>query len=176
MKSLVKLTTLLFLTAQIVLFTSCDRNKTDLPVEFRYVLLDTLGNEKTVFNYGENIIFSFQVINKSSEDLFLENFLPNENFFRVYQPNTNEGTLDCGVPYTIISEIGGFIIPANDTLKIEYPWNNINTENSNNSVLFGDSKRVNLHIGSYYTAFSQSFKIGDIQTEEKYFRIDFIIK
>ncbi len=175
MKRLVKLTTLLFATIT-VLFTSCEKNKTDLPVEFRFVLLDTLGNEKTEFNYGENIIFSFQVINYSSEDLFLENFLPNDDFFRVYQPNTNEGTLDCGIPYTMVSEIGGFIIPANDTLKIEYPWNNINSENSNNSVLFGDNKRVNLPIGSYYTAFSQSFKIGDIQTEEKHFRIDFTIK
>ena len=176
MRRLVKLTTLLFLTVQVVLFMSCEKYNTKLPVEFRFVLLDTLGNEKTVFNYGENIIFSFQVINKSSEDLFLGNFLPNENFFRVYQPNTNEGTLDCGVPYEAVVLTSAFIIPANDTLKIEYPWLGGIFWNEKYPILSNENTNPPLLKGKYYTAFTQSFKIGDVQTEEKHFRIDFIVK
>ena len=169
---------LLTVIATALLFASCEKDKNELPVDFKFILLDTLGNEKTVFNQGENIIFSFQVINNSSEDLFLENFLPNDDFFRVYQPNTNEGTLDYGIPYDIICEIGYFTIPTNDTLEINCPW--VNSENNNYyySCLIADTAlhETFLPIGNFYTNFEQSFKIGDIQTEEKHFKINFTIQ
>ncbi len=162
----------------LMFFASCEKNKTDLPVEFKFVLLDTLGNEKTVFSQGKNIIFSFQVINNGSKDLMLENFFPNDDFFRVYQLNTNGGTLDYGIPYDVICEIGYFSIPANGILKINCPL--VNSENNNfyYSCLIADTAlhKTFLSIGNYYTEFTQSFKIGDIQTEEKHFRIDFTVK
>jgi len=165
----------------LMFFASCEKNKTDLPVEFKFVLLDTLGNEKTVFNQGENLIFSFQVINSGSEDLMLENFFPNDDFFRVYQLNTNGGTLDYGKPYEHLfcEYIGAFQISKNDTFKIEIPWNEsvkytdgyigcpMETYHRNTSIL---------NIGNFYTEFTQSFKIGDIQTEEKHFKINFTVK
>lgn len=171
-----KLALLLFATALIL--ASCSKDKTNLPVEYKFVLLDTLGNEKEEFSQGENIIFSFQVINKGSEDLFLENFFPNNDFFRVYQPNTNEGTLDYGIPYDIICEIGYFTIPTNDTLEINCPW--VNSENNNYyySCLIADTAlhETFLPIGNFYTNFEQSFKIADIKTEIKHFKINFTIK
>ncbi len=163
-----KLVSLLFAT--VLIFAGCDKNKNELPVEFKFVLLDTLGNEKTVFNQGETIIFSFQVINNSSEDLMLENFL------RVYQPNTNEGDLDCGKPYTGFTLRAGYSVYTNDTLHIKYLWNNINSDNHDDFIIFGDNKRPDLPKGIFYTEFTQSFKIGEFQTEEKYFKISFTVK
>lgn len=69
----------------IIFFTgfSCKKNNNELPLDFKLRLLDTLGNEKTVYNQGENIVFSFLVINKSADDLMLESFLDNYEFFRL---------------------------------------------------------------------------------------------
>lgn len=168
----------LLLFTLILVIVSCKKDNSDLPIEYKFVLLDTLGNEKTVFNEGENIIFSFQVINKGLEDQFLENFLPNNDFFRIYQPTTNEETLDYGIPYDVICEIGYFTIPANDTLEINCPW--VNSENNNFyfSCLITDTAlhETFLPIGNFYTNFEQSFKIADIKTETKHFKINFTIK
>ncbi len=176
MKNL-KLTILLLVTT-LLFIASCEKNKNELPVEFKFKLLDTLGNEKTVFNQGENIIFSFQVINNSSENLMLENFFPNDDFFRVYQPNTNEGTLNYGIPFDGICYIGYFSVHENKILDLKCPW-----VNSENTVFYYDCFHCNkelhenfLPIGKYYTEFSQSFKIGNFQTEEKHFKINFTVK
>ena len=172
---------LLLLFATIVILASCnkDTDKTELPLEYKYVLLDTLGNEKTEFNQGENIVFSFQIINKGSEDPLLRNFLGNYGFFRVYQINTNEDTLDYGYPYDGTCEIGHFIIPKNDTSEFNCPW--VNSENNNFyhfCLIVGDPTlhQTYLPIGNFYTNFEQSFIISGVNTETKYFKINFTVK
>jgi len=167
---------LLTVIATAFLFSSCEKDKNELPVDFKFVLLDTLGNEKTVFNQEEDIIFSFQIINNSSEDLMLENFFPNDDFFRVYQPDTNEGLLDYGFPYEAIVLKGYFSILQNNTLKVEYPWKGGVFWNKEYPILSNTNSNFDLPSGSFYTEFSQSFNIGDIQTEEKHFKINFTIK
>jgi len=172
---------ILLLIASALVTVSCEKDKTDLPIEYKFVLLDTLGNEKTEFNQGENIIFSFQIINKSSEDLYLEKFLPNDEFFRVYNLNTDEGTLDNGKPYEHLfcEFIAALRVPANDTFKVVIPWykNSKYTDGYIGCPLETYHSNVGmLNFGNYYTEFSQSFKIGDIQTEEKHFEINFTIK
>lgn len=168
---------ILALATILMLVASCEKNKTELPVEFKFVLLDTLGNEKTVFNQGENIIFSFQIINNSSEKLFLENFLPNNDFFRVYQLNTNESTLDYGFPQSGVEKVGGYYINSNSRIEFKFPWVYSNNSNLYGKYLFGDQSHISyLPVGNFYTEFTQSFKIGDIQTEDKHFRIDFTVK
>ncbi len=161
-----------------IIFVSCEKDKTELPVEFKFVLLDTLGIEKTVFNQGENIIFSFQVINKSSEDLIIGNFFPNDDFFRAYQQNTIGGTLDYGKPYDAVCEIGSFPIHAKNKLVFKCPWKDSNNDAFYCSCLLTEKGQHNdvLPIGNFYTEFSQSFKIGEIQTEEKHFKINFTVK
>jgi len=166
----------LLLFAAILLLASCSKDKTDLPVEYKFILLDTLGNEKLEFDQGENIIFSFQVINKGSEDLFLKNFFPNDDFFRIYQNKANEGVIDYGIPYLGFTLPAGYFVNKNSIFKIDYPWNEINNK-TDNTVLFGDNERPDLPVGSFITSFSQSFVFGDnIQTEEKQFEISFTIK
>ncbi len=156
---------------------SCEKDKDNsIPVEFKFRLLDTLGNEKKEFNQGENIIFSFLVVNKSSETIFLENFFPNDDFLRVYQRYTNESSIDYGIPHEFYIKIGGFHIKENDTLEIKYPWLKIDNLDETYWVLVGGKENSELPSGNYYTNFSQSFKINDIQTEEKYFEIKFTVK
>ncbi len=172
-----KLSLLLF--AAIVLLSSCKKDPPELPLEYKYVLLDTLRNERTEFNQGENIVFSFQIINKGSEDLFVQNFLTTYEFFKVYQINTNEDTLDYGTPYDLSCEIGHFIIPKNDKLEINFPWVNSDNNSFYNTCLFvGDSTlhETFLPIGRFYTIIEQSFIIADVNTETKYFKISFTIK
>jgi len=172
---------LLTVIATALLFASCEKDKNELPVEFKFRLLDTLGNEKTVFKQGENIIFSFQIINNSSEDLYFEHFSPNGEFFRVYKPNTTEGLLSYGCPYEYLfcEYIGAFKIPKNDIFEVVIPWyENIKyTRGYIGCPIETFHRDVNdLIQGNYYTEFSQSFKIGDIQTEEKHFKINFTIQ
>jgi hypothetical protein len=165
-----------------IIFVSCEKDKTELPVEFKFVLLDTLGIEKTVFNQGENVIFSFVIANKTSEDLYFHHAEMNTNdFFRLHKLNPTEVDLDLGKPYEHIfcEYIGALLIPANGNFKIEMPW--VWNENQNYGYIGcpQDSyHRITYPLikANYYTQFSSSFKINDIQTEEKHFKINFTIK
>ncbi len=57
---------LFFSVIALLIFTSVSCKKEDAKsVDFKLTLLDTLGNEKTVFNQRENIVFSFQIINRA---------------------------------------------------------------------------------------------------------------
>ena len=176
MKSVIKI---LFLCGIIVFMAfSCEKNEDDsIPVEFKLRVLNEQGEESTTFNEGENIILSFLVINKSSETIFLEYFLPNENFFRVSQLNTLEGILDWGFPYIGILEInGGSEINTGDTLEIKYAW--LETDNIPNEtyLISGHKETSELPVGFYKTGFSSFFKINDIQIDEKHFEIKFTVK
>ncbi len=180
MKSIKVLLTVLIV---IIILASCKKNEPELQqVKFKFTLLDTLGNEKTIFNQGENIIFSFQIINESSKDLFLETFRPDNDFFKVYRLGSiNEGGVSYGRPYEHLfcEYVGGFIVPQNDRFAIIIPW----YDDSKYTTGYIGCPLKNFHgevqelpIGKYYTEFYQSFKIGDIQTEEKHFEINFKIK
>ncbi len=161
--------------------TGCEKDEQNLPVDFKFCLLDTLGNEKTVFNQGENIIFCFEITNKTSQDVRIGNFLPNDNFFRVFQPDTPEGKLDYGKPYNCNVEIGYFSVKRDSIFKIEYPWKGTTSWNERYSVLFSEIKKENLPKGNFVTEFSQSFEISEIEkenyfTEEKHFKINFKVQ
>ena len=168
---------IILLLATVLLIASCKKDENELPVEFKFRLLDTLGNEKTVFNLGENIIFSFLVINNSSEDIYLKNFLPNDDFFRISQTNSSEGILDYGVPYGVLYFIGGTQIEKNDNIDIRFAWKKTELVSNSSYFIFGNTDTYNLPIGDFYTGFSQSFELGnEIQTEEKHFEINFTVK
>lgn len=161
-----------------LLFVTCEKNKDESPLEFKLCLLDKLGNEKTEFNYGENIIFSFQVKNNTSENLMLKNFFENENVFRVFKINDKNEIIDYGTPYDLVAEIGYFSVNASKTLYLNCSWKCSNGEEFN-SIYFGclsDKPEQLLEKGNYYTSFSESFIIGENIIEKKYFKINFIVK
>jgi len=172
---------LLLLFVPIVILASCNKDKidkTDFPLEYRYILMDTLRNEKTEFNQGENIVFSFQIINKSSEDLMIRNFLSTAWPFKVYQIITNKDTLDYGYPYDGSCEIGHFIIPKNDTMVFNCPWAKSENNNFYNLCISPHPEwhETYLPIGNFYTNFEPTIEIPDLKTETKYFEINFTVK
>ncbi len=174
----------LFSAIALLIFTtiSCEKeDQAELPVDFKFCLLDTLGKEKTVFNQGENIIFSFEIINKTSQDVHIGNFFSNYDFFRVFQLNTPEGKLDYGVPYDHLfcEFIGAFLIPKNDSFKVVIPW--YNDEKYTDGYIGCPIETFHrdvpkLEKGKYCTEFSQSFKIGENETVEKHFKINFKVQ
>ena len=172
---------ILLLFATIVILASCSKDLTDNPevppaYEFRYVLQDTLGNEKTEFNFGENIVFSFQIIYNRLIDVSIRNFLGGgQGLFRVYQVKINGDTLDHGYPTVGICEVGHLSINENDTTEFNCPW--VKSENNNfyHDCLFPhpDVQGNYLPIGNYYTEFENSFVFllggSTDTTETKYF-------
>jgi len=175
--------TIFFITLFIALgLMSCKKDKTENPIEFKFQLLDTLGNEKTVFNEGENIVFSFTIENTTDKDVYFRHGEMNLNdFFRLFKLNTIDGNLDIGKPYESIfcEYIGALKISSHSILKIEIPWFWKENQNygyigcPNNSY---HSNNIPLNKGNYSTFFSSSFIIDNIQTETKYFKIQFLIK
>lgn len=168
---------LLFLFATIMILASCNKDNTDFPLEYKYVLLDTLGNEKTEFNQGENIIFSFQIINKGSEDLHIENFLG--DIFNVHHISTNEDTLDYGYPWDGICEIRGFVIPQKKTYEFNCSWVYSDNNNFYHYCLFVADPTLHqsyLPIGNFFTIIEPTIEITDLITETKYFKINFTVK
>lgn len=161
---------------------SCNKNKNELPVEFMFRLLDENGTIKTLFNEGENVIFSFVIVNKTKEDLFFYHSEMNTNdFFRLYKIDSLQGKLDLGKPYDYIfcEMIGALMVPVDSVLKIEIPW----LWDENQSFGYIGCPNDNYHsitfpltTGDYKTAFSSHFRIGNIQTEEKHFEIRFTVK
>lgn len=163
----------------IIFFTgfSCKKNSDEIPVVFKLRLLDTLGNEKTVFNQGENIVFSFLVKNNSADDLMLETFFPNDDFFHIYQTGTNGETISHGIPYDLICYIGYFTIPANGYIEFKCPW--VISSNPNHYGLCFEQNENHvsfLPLGNFFTSFSSAFNIGNIQTKEKQFEVIFFVK
>lgn len=174
----------LFLIAFVYLIAiSCEKDKESNPLEFNFTLLDTLGNAKTIFNQDENFIFSFFIVNKSSDTVYFNNFMPNNDLFRVYSINSSNETADKGIPYNGYPKIGGYNILPNDTLYFISPWLaekvtyllSINVNGVGEPVNFTE-----LESGQYATSFSQVFKYSvrnkQIETEEYSFRINFEIK
>ena len=89
----------------------------------------------------------------------LENFLPNDDFFRVYQ-NTIEGTLDYGIPYGILYQISGAQIKKNESIDIRFAWKKTELVSNSSYFIFGNRDTYKLPVGSFYTKFSQSFKVS----------------
>ncbi len=172
-----------FSAIALLIFTtmSCEKEEQDkLLVDFKFRLLDTLGNEKTVFNQGENIVFSFEITNKTSQNVYIGNFFPNDDFFRVFQLNPPKRKLDYGKPYQGYIEIGYFSVKRDSVFKIQIPWK-CTFWNEKYSVLVCDTNNETLPKGNFVTEFSQSFEISEIEkehyfTEEKHFKINFTIK
>ena len=158
---------------------SCKKNSNELPVEFQLRVLDTLGIEKSVFTQGENIVFSFLVVNNSTKDILLENFLPNDELFMLYQFVSNEELVPYGKPYDAICETGLFAIPAKGSLEFKCPW--VSSENTNYygyclGITSNSPSNTLLPIGNFITSFSSAFKIDDIQTEVQHFEVKFSVK
>ena len=95
----------IFILIFLTFFTSC-KEEVDIDsnsVKFEFRLLNSDGEQSNVFEEGENIVFSFLIINEGNKDLFFqqESFNTTE-FLKVYE-NTSEGNVNAiGKPYKSI--------------------------------------------------------------------------
>lgn len=65
-------------------------------IKFEFYLLNEEGISTTVFNEGENIIFSFSFKNNLQDTIIVSTDFIDTNFYRVYQSNN----IDLGKPWT----------------------------------------------------------------------------
>jgi hypothetical protein len=137
----------------------------DTELEFKLRLLNDKKQEATVFKQGENYWLSFIIINKSSNYWYLEpeGLSQVNDFLRVYDSNNK----NMGRPHKLIFEcmlIPNFVVPRNDTMKMELPWQPIN--GYNNRYFCGlDSTNKQLPVGRYRTAFSTKLTLSTSNTE-----------
>lgn len=171
----------LYVVLLVITAFSCEDNLQEpVQVEFEFRLLNEQGQPSTTFKEGENFVFSFLIINKSSERMFLDQrSLLTREFLRVYKINNSEGVklIDLGTPYRDKCTMqAGFLIESNDTLKFEIPWIpdfdhyficELNTDNTP------------LSKGRYKTGFTSifdfSFDSQSLQSEQS-FNINFQIQ
>ena len=65
-------------------------------ITFKFCLLNEQGKPATIFNEGENIIFSFSLKNNLKEDISIPTQFINDDFYRVYENNN----IDMGKAWT----------------------------------------------------------------------------
>lgn len=165
-------------------FCSCDTSDTVEADSFSYEfrLLNENGNPSTQFEEGENLIFSFLIINKTREDIFLQQeSFDTSDFLKVHsQAYSNEGEAVMGKPYETIfcTYQNGVLIPASDTLKLEIPWVVNISNNYPHFCLLQENSY--LQAGKYKTSFTSSFKFekgeSSFETEKMHFEIGFEVK
>jgi hypothetical protein len=181
MKTIINLSFYIFCLSS---FCSCNTSDNIEANSFRYEfrLLNENGKPSTQFEEGENIIFSFLIINETRKDIFLQQgSFDTSEFMKVYsKAYSNEGEAVIGKPYETIfcTYQNGVLVPASDTLKLEIPWV-VNT--SNNYPHFCKLQENSyLQPGKYKTSFTSSFKFergnSSFETEKMHFEIDFEVK
>lgn len=176
----------LFMISSILLFSNCENEKTDIPVDFEFRLLNVNGEPSTVFKEGEDLIFSFIIVNKSKNQLYLKAITDMDDFFKVFDLSSrqeNGELISLGKPYKAVhcEYVNGYIIPSLDTLKIEIPW--VPKENNIDSYpkIMCNYKYDNSYIaiGEYTTNFTSTFVVNteenEFETEMKSFKINFTV-
>jgi hypothetical protein len=176
-----------FLNALILLSTtSCKEDLQEtIPVDFEFRLLSEQGINATTFDYGQNFVFSFHIINKSSKSIVFQS-METDDFLKVLRMNNTEGDpiIEIGKPYENIfcTYQNGYPISSKDTLKIEIPWTPSPWEPGSpfySAIFCGVIENSPLIQGQYKTRFESDFifsKDGiEYRTQRKEFEITFNI-
>ena len=119
---------LIVFAAVLSLGSSCGTaEKNDPPVDFKFVLTDSLGRESVVFKEGENITFNFTVISKSGRPGAILGF-DRTDFFRVFRTGAvgeSGKFVSLGKPYEgepCLYRLGGDHLAANGTSTYTIAW------------------------------------------------------
>ncbi len=139
-----------------------DLNNDISPVKFILRTLNIEGFPSTDFKEGENIVFSFLIINNSNNQITYFQSINQEDFLKVTKINIQSGEKPVerfviGKPFKTMfcNYINGIIINVYDTLKLEIPWITDSSINYPHFCLLEDNKP--LEIGNYETSFTSSF-------------------
>ncbi|SFE48864.1 hypothetical protein [Thermoflexibacter ruber] len=159
----------------------CEKDSEPFPVDFEYRLLNSKGEVTTTFKQGEDITFSFVIINRDPTLNALYNFKPeilHNGFCKVYKivegKESYIGMAACLEEASVTLE-GGYPIGA-----VRYPY-----EIKYNWLYAGDyceNPNKSLPKGQYRTGFTQTFyesrgkRMVDSKHTTKTFEIYFEVK
>ena len=93
-------------------------------IEFEFCLLNKERQPATVFNNGDNLIFSFSFKNNSADQITVTTEFINSDFFRVYltQNNTDMGKPWTGIWCLFIGQPQEINIAPQSMVILRYPW------------------------------------------------------
>jgi hypothetical protein len=136
-------------------------------IEFKFCLLNEVGEAATEFDEGENYTFSFSIENKEDDTITVTTEFITADFYRVYRTQDNK---DLGKPWTGLwcefslrpREIKS--APA-ECIKLDCPWV-LNGNNRPDYPLCMSESKYPLSKGNYYTSFALDFHYT-INNEEK---------
>ncbi|MDR2146604.1 MAG: hypothetical protein LBE91_09130 [Tannerella sp.] len=92
-------------------------------IAFKFCLLNRQGEPATVFNEGDNIVFSFSFKNNLKDNISIPTQFINENFYRVYgNNNTDMGKAWTGTWCLFVMQTKIIELPAHETKELNCPW------------------------------------------------------
>ena len=152
----------------------------DFPVCIRYETLNEIGQVMSKFDEGENIVFSFEIENRSNQAIYLRNtddvFLTNPYFMRVLDSDGNEVvSLLSGVSYT---HQANFIIPSYETYRYQVSYDDESkvvghsfSSDGGFPVVapFTDQNILPLEPGEYFSSFDSDY-VFTLEGEEQRYR------
>jgi hypothetical protein len=152
---------------------TCEKDDNDLPFSFDYSTTDINGNRKSTFIEGENIIFSFKIINHTDEDfIFFPYYLDSSNIFKIYKRSDDSDLDYIGSPAkAVICEFGPSGIPANGLFDLSVPLYDAKTIGYSVCKAF-DSLFITT--GNYESSFSYSFKLSNLYNSEEEYITDIL--
>ncbi|TDO04877.1 hypothetical protein [Sunxiuqinia elliptica] len=107
---------IVFLVLSALIGTGCEKEEEDMfeidigdknaviqkevnGIEFKFCLLNEVGEPATVFKEGENFTFHFSFKNSKNDTISVTTEFVNDDFFRVYQISSDK-LIDVGKPWT----------------------------------------------------------------------------
>ncbi|MFD1875538.1 hypothetical protein [Hymenobacter bucti] len=125
------------------------------PLTASFQLLNEQGQDATVFPQGQNVIFRFEIVNTSDQDVFVKNpVFDTRDFLEVFS-TAEKQQVSLGKPYSGIFcyYVGGYVIPAHKAITCTIPWVDA-TAYPLSFPFCGHAPTTYLPIGHYRTAFS----------------------
>jgi len=127
-------------------------------IEFEFCLLNLDGISETIFNKGDNIIFSFSFKNSSGEQIIATTEFVNNSFFNVFNGQNN---IEIGRPWTgLWCEFSGapqeLKVNPDSKIKISCPWF-LDQNNFPVYPLCMSESKIPLETGEYYTTLDLDF-------------------
>ncbi len=152
-------------------------------IEFKFCLLNEMGEPATTFKEGENFTFRFSIKNLNDDTITVTTEFISDNFFRVYQLTSNS-LIDMGKPwtgvwckYSLTSQ--EFKMGSSIEKQLNCPWVLTDYNAPDYPICMDESKNY-LSQGEYSTSFNLNFhyRIGDKENiiDNAIFKINFEIQ
>ncbi len=139
-------------------------------IQFKFCLLNELGEPSTVFNEGDNFSIYFAVTNNWKKEIYIyPGYAFSDEFCEVYR---SDDLQNLGKPFTLkgvdLVGIGGFPFAVGESYIFEKPWldEHENTWSWEHGI-FESTHQVPLPKGNYYTEVKHQFEYALPNTEGK---------